>query len=62
MRHQYAQLLANLSKALGRESAALELRWMMQASEASHAKQGVDLASMVNRRVSGEPLQYILGE
>lgn len=49
--------LNTLTKHLGRESAALELRWLKEAArDASH------LHAMISRRVRGEPLQYILGE
>ncbi|EKM54510.1 uncharacterized protein PHACADRAFT_175020 [Phanerochaete carnosa HHB-10118-sp] len=64
MRSHYAHLglLSQLSSALGHESARLELRWMMQAlREASNRQRGSSLAEMVARRMSGEPLQYILG-
>ncbi|KAI0775686.1 S-adenosyl-L-methionine-dependent methyltransferase [Trametes elegans] len=57
-------LLAQLSRAIGRECAQNELRWMRQALEhpprrippTAHA-----LDEMVARRIRGEPLQYILG-
>ena len=69
MRQQYAHWLAQLSNVLGRETARLELRWMMQAaaspSASSNEQSAVptpDVAAMVARRLSGEPLQYILGE
>ena len=64
MRHQHSHLLASLSNVLGRESARLELRWMMQALAAKPQGQREEeaLSAMVARRTSGEPLQYILGE
>jgi methylase of polypeptide subunit release factors len=50
------QLLQRLSRALGREQATRELKWMKQSSPNSEL-----LAQMVQRRSVGEPLQYILG-
>ncbi|KAH8093941.1 S-adenosyl-L-methionine-dependent methyltransferase [Cristinia sonorae] len=50
------ELLAKLSRHLGQESASIELRWLKQS-----AQDDVHLHSMVSRRISGEPLQYILG-
>jgi release factor glutamine methyltransferase len=61
MRHQYAHFLSQLSSVLGRESARQELRWMMQASQTINQQPSMDLSNMVARRLSGEPLQYILG-
>lgn len=60
-----SSLLAQLSRAIGHESAQNELRWMQQAFERPPA--GIYLAArtvedMVSRRIRGEPLQYILGE
>ncbi|KAI0358403.1 S-adenosyl-L-methionine-dependent methyltransferase [Trametes cingulata] len=57
-------LLAHLSRAIGRESAQNELRWMRQALD--DPPDGIrppvkTLEEMVARRVRGEPLQYILG-
>ncbi|KAJ7187995.1 S-adenosyl-L-methionine-dependent methyltransferase [Mycena filopes] len=49
-------MLAILSSRLGARQAALELRWMKQATSA------VPIEDMVARRVAGEPLQYILGD
>ena len=64
--HQWAHGLAQLSRALGRQSAAVELRWMMHAialdRSADHRHVSDTLSVMIARRVSGEPLQYILGE
>ncbi|KAF7361674.1 Protein-(Glutamine-n5) release factor-specific [Mycena venus] len=48
--------LALLSARLGKRQAALEYQWMKRA------KSPVSLEEMVNRRVAGEPLQYILEE
>lgn len=62
MRQQYAYLLSQLSSVLGRESARLEMRWMMQTLRGSTDVDRSDLSDMVARRTSGEPLQYILGE
>ncbi|KAL5523671.1 hypothetical protein ACEPAG_7844 [Sanghuangporus baumii] len=49
-------LLARLSKALGASSARHELKWMKD-----HAPDASALRGMVQRRLNGEPLQYILG-
>ncbi|KAK7005737.1 methyltransferase, partial [Favolaschia claudopus] len=48
--------LARLSTSLGKRQAALEYQWMKRA------KCPTPIDEMVNRRVAGEPLQYILGE
>ncbi|KAH7929832.1 S-adenosyl-L-methionine-dependent methyltransferase [Leucogyrophana mollusca] len=53
------QLFARLALVLGRESAKLELKWMKQAHAASASP--TDLPTMLERRLQGEPLQYILG-
>lgn len=54
--------LSQLSRVLGSESAKLELAWMLRSVEQRKpADRHVELDSMVARRVSGEPLQYILG-
>lgn len=52
------QLFARLVSSLGRETAIREFKWMKQALIASHAP---TLPAMLQRRLSGEPLQYILG-
>ncbi|KAG1776928.1 S-adenosyl-L-methionine-dependent methyltransferase [Suillus placidus] len=52
------QLFTRLVYSLGRETATRELKWMKQALIASHSP---TLAAMLQRRLSGEPLQYILG-
>ncbi|KAI8993050.1 S-adenosyl-L-methionine-dependent methyltransferase [Trametes punicea] len=57
-------LLARLSRAIGRESAQHELRWMRQALQ--NPPKGIrptakTVEEMVERRARGEPLQYILG-
>ncbi|KAL5507396.1 hypothetical protein ACEPAH_6852 [Sanghuangporus vaninii] len=49
-------LLARLSKALGASSARHEFKWMKD-----HALDASALQGMVQRRLNGEPLQYILG-
>ena len=61
MHHQYPQLLSRLSAVVGRESAGLELRWMAQALR-DDKHRNITLPDMVSRRMSGEPLQYILGQ
>ncbi|CAL1707356.1 unnamed protein product [Somion occarium] len=53
------RLLSSLSSALGPESARLELKWMKEAAERSSGS--LRLPAMVERRLRGEPLQYILG-
>lgn len=64
--NQWRHCLSQLAHALGPESATLELKWMMQAVEqqrpADQQRASDTLSAMVARRVSGEPLQYILGE
>ncbi|KAI0703385.1 S-adenosyl-L-methionine-dependent methyltransferase [Cerioporus squamosus] len=57
-------LLSQLSRAIGRESALSELRWMQQTL--TNTPPGIrppcpSLEEMVARRVAGEPLQYVLG-
>ncbi|KAH9858753.1 S-adenosyl-L-methionine-dependent methyltransferase [Lenzites betulinus] len=59
-----SRLFTQLSRAIGRESAQNELRWMRRALE--NPIRGIEPASrtiddMVARRIRGEPLQYILG-
>ena len=51
------QLLAKLSVSLGHHAAKQELKWMQE--KCSHR---LTLETMVDRRLKGEPLQYILGE
>lgn len=51
-----SSLLKALTAALGPAQAANELRWMRQLNRAPDA-----LKEMIDRRVAGEPLQYILG-
>jgi methylase of polypeptide subunit release factors len=70
VRRQAGNLLATLASAIGQESAQIELRWMKQALSPRLAEKSApgtllsrpSLAKMVERRVKGEPLQYILGE
>ena len=50
-------LLSVLQAVLGRDHARLELKWMRDSQNSSSP----GLEEMVRRRVSGEPLQYILG-
>jgi hypothetical protein len=52
------QLFTRLVSSLGRKTAIREFNWMKQALIASHAP---TLPAMLLRRLSGEPLQYILG-
>ncbi|KAI1794105.1 S-adenosyl-L-methionine-dependent methyltransferase [Ganoderma leucocontextum] len=59
-----SHLLFQLAHAIGRQSAQVEFRWMQQTL--SSPPPGIppsakNLEEMVARRVSGEPLQYILG-
>ncbi|KAI0630327.1 S-adenosyl-L-methionine-dependent methyltransferase [Trametes polyzona] len=57
-------LLAQLSRAIGSQSAHNELRWMQHAlkNPPGGIRPTADtLEDMVARRISGEPLQYILG-
>jgi hypothetical protein len=49
-----------LTKALGHEDAANELRWITEHASKQKLSQAAT-ADMVVRRASGEPLQYILG-
>ncbi|KAH7888508.1 S-adenosyl-L-methionine-dependent methyltransferase [Phlebopus sp. FC_14] len=58
-REPVKHLLNKLILSLGRESAALELKWMKQVLSASDPPTA--LQAMVERRLRGEPLQYILG-
>ncbi|KAH9176757.1 S-adenosyl-L-methionine-dependent methyltransferase [Lactarius sanguifluus] len=53
---QISQLVTTLSGLIGRESARLELKWLMQAGRSAGP-----LSTMLQRRIRGEPLQYILG-
>jgi release factor glutamine methyltransferase len=58
------ELLTRLSKVIGTGSARNELRWMITALESYRASKlppCPPLSEMVDRRISGEPLQYILG-
>lgn len=55
-----------LAKAIGNENAILELKWMKQAllkgiPRIPATAPKPTLASMIQRRIGGEPLQYILG-
>ncbi|KAH9892552.1 S-adenosyl-L-methionine-dependent methyltransferase [Cubamyces lactineus] len=59
-----ASLLARLSRAIGHESAQHELRWMRQALRSPPSRippSAQTVEDMVERRIRGEPLQYILG-
>lgn len=54
-----SRLLSCLATSLGSESQALrELRWMRRAIDCGHR---LSLSEMVQRRLTSEPLQYILG-
>ncbi|EIN11879.1 S-adenosyl-L-methionine-dependent methyltransferase [Punctularia strigosozonata HHB-11173 SS5] len=55
-----SSLLGILTRAIGRENAASELRWITQHAR-RHMLPPSAVAGMVARRVAGEPLQYILG-
>jgi release factor glutamine methyltransferase len=58
------EILNSLSRAIGRSSAQRELRWMKEALASSRRASLPKLPSieqMLQRRVAGEPLQYILG-
>ncbi|KAH9083882.1 S-adenosyl-L-methionine-dependent methyltransferase [Lactarius deliciosus] len=52
---QISQLVTTLSGLIGRESARLELKWLKQAGRSAGP-----LSTMLQRRIRGEPLQYIL--
>lgn len=52
-RKPLGNLLKALSRSIGRGSAKQELVWMKQSPK--------DIQSILRRRISGEPLQYILG-
>ncbi|KAG2355185.1 hypothetical protein BDR07DRAFT_1453767 [Suillus spraguei] len=52
------QLFTRLVSSLGCETATRELKWMKQTLIASHSP---TLPAMLQRRLNGEPLQYILG-
>jgi release factor glutamine methyltransferase len=55
-------LLSSLTRTLGRSSAQRELRWMREALVAPRPSTPMPtLEQMVERRIAGEPLQYILG-
>ncbi|TFK54153.1 S-adenosyl-L-methionine-dependent methyltransferase [Heliocybe sulcata] len=56
-------LLKTLAKAIGRDAAILELRWMKEALRVGRPERlpELNLETMVSRRAQGEPLQYILG-
>jgi len=48
-------------KGLGFRQAERELRWMQETLQRNNGAQGSSLEHMINRRLAGEPLQYILG-
>ncbi|KAF9520285.1 hypothetical protein BS47DRAFT_1335876 [Hydnum rufescens UP504] len=56
-------LLLNLKAKLGAGDASRELRWMQETlqAEPSRGLEQRDLEGMLRRRLTGEPLQYILG-
>ena len=60
---RWRHYLSRLSTLLGHEQALSELRWMRQCipRELDEGPSDQKLDSMVRRRMSGEPLQYILG-
>lgn len=55
------QVVTTLSGLIGRDSARLELKWLTQASRSAE-NNTQSLSTMLNRRIRGEPLQYILGK
>ncbi|KAI0305434.1 S-adenosyl-L-methionine-dependent methyltransferase [Multifurca ochricompacta] len=59
------QLVTKLASQIGTVSARLELKWLMQAIHFAENSRGCRiqslLATMLSRRVRGEPIQYILG-
>ncbi|KZT08367.1 S-adenosyl-L-methionine-dependent methyltransferase [Laetiporus sulphureus 93-53] len=63
LRFGTAQLFRALQCAIGAEDAAQELRWMKDAlrKHPSSPMRPRSLDSMLERRVKGEPLQYIIG-
>jgi len=59
-----AQLVTTLGDIIGRDSARLELKWLMQAIQSdkgTRTRPFPSLSTMLSRRVHGEPIQYILG-
>ncbi|KAF9231454.1 S-adenosyl-L-methionine-dependent methyltransferase [Melanogaster broomeanus] len=58
-REPVKHLLTKLAFTLDRDSARLELKWMKQALSPSDPPTA--LLAMLDRRLRGEPLQYILG-
>jgi len=66
MKTRLMALQKQLAATIGKESAYSELKWMQAAlrdKSAVHQRNDLDaeLQSWVDRRTSGEPLQYILG-
>jgi hypothetical protein len=51
----YSKLLSALAQQLGSQQALQEFKWM------KHAVPSESLTRMLQRRILGEPLQYILG-
>ncbi|TBU47633.1 S-adenosyl-L-methionine-dependent methyltransferase [Dichomitus squalens] len=59
-----SRALSQLQRAIGRQSARTEFRWMQHTLDnppPAIPPSANTLEEMVNRRLSGEPLQYILG-
>ncbi|KAI6045961.1 S-adenosyl-L-methionine-dependent methyltransferase [Pisolithus marmoratus] len=59
MGRHVSRLSKNLASLVGRESAKLELKWMKQSLKPSDPPS--TFQHMLERRLQGEPLQYILG-
>lgn len=53
----YSKLVSALATQLGSQQALLECKWMKLALPTS----SLSLTDMLQRRILGEPLQYILG-
>lgn len=60
-RQHAGKLLTALARSIGRASAIQELVWMKQFLQSTKSPNNSHLEAMLRRRISGEPLQYILG-